>query len=61
MGMYAFRRELLGPAFVSLRGRWVVEAVIDGETLIFEADAAADAYARALLKRLDTLAADITP
>jgi len=51
-------RALLGPAFVSLSGRWVVEAVIDGETLTFEADAAADAYARALLRRLDSLAVE---
>jgi hypothetical protein len=54
-------RALLGPAFTSLSGRWVVEALIDGEVLTFEADAAADAYARALLRRLDTLAADDTP
>ncbi len=51
-------RDLLGAAFVSLSGRWVVEALIDGETLTFEADAAADAYARALLTRLDSLAAE---
>jgi hypothetical protein len=32
--------------------------VIDGEPITVEADAAADAYARALLRRLDSLAAE---
>ena len=51
-------RALLATAFVALRaadGRWQVDAVIDGEPLTVEADAAADAYARALLRRLDSL------
>ena len=54
-------RTLLGPAFVALRAsgdRWAVDALIDGEPLTVEADAAADAYARALLRRLDSLAAE---
>jgi hypothetical protein len=54
-------RALLGPAFVALRASgdlWAVDALIDGEPLTVEADAAADAYARALLRRLDSLAAE---
>ncbi|HWR86608.1 MAG TPA: pilus assembly protein CpaE [Rhodoglobus sp.] len=51
-------RGLLGPAFRSLSqsgGSFVVEAVIDGEPERFEAAEAADAYARALLRRLDSI------
>jgi hypothetical protein len=48
-------RELLGPAFRSLTAGYTVEAVIDGQVERFEADAAADAYARALLRRLDSI------
>ncbi|MCY7411635.1 MAG: hypothetical protein LH471_01125 [Salinibacterium sp.] len=49
-------RGLLGPAFLSLMNGFEVEALIDGETQHFEADAAANAYARALLALLDSLA-----
>lgn len=54
-------RELLGGAFVSLgvgEAGFAVHATIDGEPRTFEADAAADAYARALLALLDSLAAE---
>ncbi len=54
-------RELLGSAFRSLSsdaGTFMVEAVIEGASQTFEADAAADAYARALLALLDSLAAE---
>ncbi len=54
-------RELLGSAFRSLSSggsRFTVEALIDGGPRTFESDAAADAYARALLALLDSLAAD---
>jgi len=50
-------REALGPAFVSLTviEGYAVTATIDGLTSIFSADAAADAYAKALLALLDSL------
>jgi hypothetical protein len=51
-------RDLLGPAFRCLATGFVVEAVIDGETRTFTADIAADAYARALLALLDSLAVE---
>lgn len=54
-------RDLLGAAFVSLAVGSTgptVTATIDGSTHTFDADAAADAYARALLALLDSLAAD---
>jgi hypothetical protein len=53
-------RDLLGPAFVSLtvEGGYTVTATIDAVTSIFVSDAAADAYARALLHLLDSLAAE---
>ena len=54
-------RELLGAAFVSLTAGAAtgpaVTAVIDGATSTFAADATANAYARALLALLDSLAA----
>lgn len=52
-------REALGPAFVSLTvmAGYVVTATIDGVTSTFVADAAADAYAKALLALLDSLVA----
>ncbi|MBU1588357.1 MAG: pilus assembly protein CpaE [Actinobacteria bacterium] len=52
-------REALGPAFVSLTAidGYTVAATIDGLTGTFRADAAADAYARALLRLLDSLVA----
>jgi hypothetical protein len=46
-------RELLGAAFRSLTGRFKVTAVIDGIERAFESDAAANAYARALLALVD--------
>jgi hypothetical protein len=50
-------RELLGTAFHSLgttpAGGFAVGTVIDAEPKMFEADTAADAYARALLTILD--------
>jgi len=49
-------RRLLGPAFISLTTGFAVEVVIDGDTQRFEADAAANAYGRALLALLDSLA-----
>jgi hypothetical protein len=51
-------RDILGPAFRSLHreSAFAVTAVIDGETTTFEADDAADAYARALLALLDAVA-----
>lgn len=54
-------RALLGPAFIALRwdgnaSVYLVETTIDGEPRAFEADAAANAYARALLALLDSLA-----
>ena len=51
-------REALGAAFVSLTvsDGYTVTAVIDGLTGTFSADAAADAYAKALLRLLDSLA-----
>jgi len=49
-------RALLGPAFLSLTTGFSVEVVIDGDTQQFEADAAANAYGRALLALLDSLA-----
>jgi len=50
-------REALGPAFVSLTvvDGYSVTATIDGVTSIFSADVAADAYAKALLRLLDSL------
>lgn len=51
-------RELLGGAFVSLTAGPTVTATIDGVTNTFAADATADAYARALLALLDSLAAE---
>lgn len=51
-------REILGAAFVSLTAGFAVTATIDGASLTFHADAAADAYARALLALLDSLAAE---
>ena len=50
-------REALGPAFVSLTvvDGYTVTATIDGVTSIFSADVAADAYAKALLRLLDSL------
>ena len=52
-------REALGRAFVSLtiNGGYIVTATIDGVTCTFSADAAADAYAKALLALLDSLVA----
>lgn len=52
-------REALGPAFVSLTAidGYTVTATIDGLTGTFRADAAADAYAKALLRLLDSLVA----
>ena len=51
-------REALGPAFVSLTaiGGYTVEATVDGATATFTAESAADAYAKALLRLLDSLA-----
>ena len=51
-------REALGPAFVSLTavGGYTVEATVDGTTGTFTAESAADAYAKALLRLLDSLA-----
>jgi len=55
-------RGLLGLSFRSLSARaaadFIVVAVVDGEHREFEADAAANAYARALLALLDSLASD---
>lgn len=48
-------REALGPAFLSLTPGWVVTARIDETEEAFEADAATDAYARALIHLLDSL------
>ena len=50
-------REALGPAFVSLTALdgYTVTATIDSVTSTFRADAAADAYAKALLALLDSL------
>lgn len=52
-------REALGPAFVSLTAQdgYTVTATIDGVTGTFRADAAPDAYAKALLRLLDSLVA----
>ena len=50
-------REALGPAFVSLAPGFTVTAVIDGETTAVTAGTAADAYAKALLRILDSLVA----
>ena len=49
-------RELLGAAFVGLAPGFTVSATVDGETREYPADAAANAYARALLALLDSLA-----
>lgn len=54
-------RGLLGPAFRGLlttEAGYTVEVVIDGEASSFQADDAANAYARALLSLLDSLAAE---
>jgi hypothetical protein len=48
-------RELLGAAFVSLGADFTVVVTIDGVTRSFSADAAANAYGRALLALLDSL------
>ena len=50
-------RAALGPAFVSLTGKdgYAVTAVIDGAASVFEAETAEDAYAKALLRLLDSL------
>ena len=52
-------REALGPAFVSLTliDGYTVTAVIDTVTSTFRADVATDAYAKALLRLLDSLVA----
>lgn len=52
-------REALGPAFVSLTALdgYTVAATIDGVIGTFRAEAAADAYAKALLRLLDSLIA----
>ncbi|MEP6481352.1 MAG: pilus assembly protein CpaE [Rhodoglobus sp.] len=49
-------RALLGAAFVSLAAGFSVAVTIDGVQASFRADAAAHAYARALLALLDSLA-----
>lgn len=51
-------RERLGGTFRALRGAFEVDVVIEGETLVFEADVAANAYARALLHLLDSFTAE---
>lgn len=51
-------RERLGSTFVSLSGRFAVEVLIDGTPQIFEADSAANAYARALIHLLDSFQVD---
>lgn len=48
-------RDLLGVAFVSLVPAYVVTATIDGALRAFDAQDAADAYARALIALLDSL------
>ena len=48
-------RAALGGAFRALHAAFSVEVVIDGQTLVFDADDAANAYARALLHLLDSL------
>lgn len=50
-------RERLGATFVSLSGSFVVETYFEGVASRFEADAAANAYARALIHLLDGFAA----
>lgn len=50
-------REALGPAFVSLAPGFTVTAVVDGATTSVTAATAADAYAKALLRILDSLVA----
>lgn len=52
-------REALGPAFVSLTAidGYTVTATIDGVSSTFSAEVAADAYAKALLRLLDSLVA----
>ena len=52
-------RERLGNTFVSLSGSFVVETSFEGVTSRFEADAAANAYARALIHLLDSFTVDI--
>ena len=50
-------RELLGSAFVSLEGGFIVTAVVDGVPRRFESGDAEHAYARALLAVLDGVGA----
>ena len=52
-------RERLGGTFRALHAAFSVEVVIEGQTLVFDADEAAHAYARALLHLLDSLDADL--
>lgn len=47
-------RVLLGEAFVSLTRGFTVTVVIDGQSHEVESDVAANAYARALLRLLDS-------
>ena len=49
-------RDALGTAFVSLTSGFLVTATIDKHVRTFQADDAANAYARALLALLDSLA-----
>lgn len=51
-------RERLGSTFVSLSGSFAVEVLIDGSPQVFEADVAANAYARALIHLLDSFRAE---
>ncbi len=51
-------RERLGSTFVSLSGGFVVETSFEGVASHFEADAAANAYARALIHLLDSFVAE---
>ena len=51
-------RERLGNTFVSLTGDFIVTTNFEGVTSTFDADDAANAYARALLHLLDSFAAD---
>ena len=51
-------RERLGAAFVGLRPSWTVTVLIDGTAVEAEAPTAADAYARALIRLLDSFRAE---
>lgn len=51
-------REKLGSAFVALRPAWAVTVLLDGEPAELEGATAADAYARALIRLLDSFRAD---